>query len=273
MTQINWNALQSFDIGGAFNQGMQAGQQRRREQETDNALRALIANPNDTNVVNDLAKYDPGMAYRVQGQQQQAQAATHERDVKVRAAQGDPEAIAELAGIDWNAWKGISGPDKDKLKARNDFLGQAALRISQMPVGQQAQAWDSYVQQGVQLGYSDLAEYQGKYSPDAVQALIANAGQVAKLFELEKPELRNVAYGDTLLDVKPLARGEQPRVVVQPYGQGQQPAVPNGPDAEDIAMLRQNPNAAAQFDEVFGPGAAQRALGGGGGNATGNFPR
>ena len=69
MTQINWNALQSFDIGGAFTKGMEAGQQRRREMETDNALRALIANPNDTNVVNDLARYDPRMAMQVQGQQ------------------------------------------------------------------------------------------------------------------------------------------------------------------------------------------------------------
>lgn len=222
MTQINWNALQSFDIGGAFNQGMQAGQQQRRERAIDDAYRGLIANPNDPGVVNALAQYDPRAAYQISGQQQQSQAASQERDIKIRAAQGDPAAIAELAGVDWSAWKDVSAPDKEKLKARTDFLGQAALRISQLPADQQPQAWDSYVQQGVQMGYGDLAEYQGKYSPEAVQALIANAGQVSKLFELEQPRYQVIPEGGMLVNTR------DPAALAQ-VGAGGQQAPQGGP--------------------------------------------
>lgn len=45
-------------------------------------------------------------------------------------------------------------------------------------------------------------------------------------------------------------------------GGGQvQHAAPSEPPAEAIAQLRSNPDAAAQFDEIFGPGAAARYLG------------
>lgn len=45
------------------------------------------------------------------------------------------------------------------------------------------------------------------------------------------------------------------------------------PPAEAIAELRRDPSGAAEFDEVFGVGAAARVLGegGGGGRVTGNF--
>lgn len=45
------------------------------------------------------------------------------------------------------------------------------------------------------------------------------------------------------------------------------------PPAEAIAELQQNPGTAAQFNEVFGPGAAERILGQGGpASAPGGFP-
>ena len=201
MVDINWGILRPVDIGGAFNQGVEAGRQRRAESALDEQFRTMAQNPNAP-VSNDLLRFAPQQAYQLSQQQRQQQKADKERDVKVRAAKGDKAAIAELAGIDWDAWTKISKADKDAIKARNDYMGNAALRISQAPEAQRPQLWDAAVQQGVQLGYSDLASFQGQYSPQSLEALIANSGQVAKLFELERPSYMAPVDGAPLINVK-----------------------------------------------------------------------
>jgi hypothetical protein len=208
MTNPNWGLLGGgSNFSGALMQGYEFGSQMRerkeakdRETAVDDVYRGMING--DPNSVNALAQIDPRGAYQMKVQQDQAVEAEEERQIKIRAAQGDPAAISELAGIDWNAWRQISAPDKDQLKKRTDYLGQAALRISQMPEQQRAQAWDSYVQQGVQMGYNDLAQYQGQYSPQALEAVIANAGQMTDLFALEKPQYMAVPNDADLVNVK-----------------------------------------------------------------------
>jgi hypothetical protein len=65
------------------------------------------------------------------------------------------------------------------------------------------------------------------------------------------------------------------RMVVQP-NDGSHPAggaVGGGIPGEAAARLKANPQEAAQFDEIFGPGSAQRVLGGSTGSApSSNFP-
>lgn len=244
MSQINFGMLN--DGGGfqnALMQGVQYGthlrqqkQAQEREAAVDNAFRGMIAG--DPNAVNALAQVDPRAAYQMKVGQDQSAQVERERQIKIRAAQGDKAAIAELAGVDWDAWTKISQPDKDALKRKVDYLGQAALRISQAPEQQRAQMWDAYVQQGVQMGYGDLAEYQGQYNPQALEALIANAGQVSKLFELERPQYMAVPNDADLVNVKDpgalKAFGEQ-RAAVPQAGQiedgyrfkGGNPADPN----------------------------------------------
>lgn len=51
---------------------------------------------------------------------------------------------------------------------------------------------------------------------------------------------------------------------------GQAAATPNIPEGA-VRMLIQNPNLRGDFDKKYGKGAADRVLGGGGSNATGNF--
>ena len=208
MVDINWGILRPVDIGGAFNQGVEAGRQRRAESALDEQFRTMAQNPNAP-VSNDLLRFAPQQAYQLSQQQRQQQKADKERDVKVRAAKGDKAAIAELAGIDWDAWTKIGQRDKDAIKARNDYMGNAALRISQAPEAQRPQLWDAAVQQGVQLGYSDLASFQGQYSPQSLEALIANSGQVAKLFELEKPNYQVIPEGGTLVNTRDPAALQQ----------------------------------------------------------------
>lgn len=205
MTQINWNALQSFDIGGAFNQGMQAGQQRRREQETDNALRALIANPNDTNVVNDLAKYDPGMAYKIQGQQQQQMRAQQESAARVAAVRGDQGALEELAGINFEDYLKLDTRQKEQYKQGIDTIGQLAM-LADTP-----EEWDDIVGQ---LG-PDFAQYRGRF--DLRQSVIAQAGQAKEFIAQNEPKYQVIPEGGTLVNTR------DPAALAQVAGQNTTP--------------------------------------------------
>lgn len=244
------NALmQGYQFGSHMKQRQQ---EKEREQATDNAYRGMIAG--DPNAVNALAQVDPRAAYQMKAGQDQNMQAERERQIKVRAAQGDKAAIAELAGVDWNAWTKISQPDKDMLKRKVDYLGQAALRISQAPEAQRPQLWDAAVQQGVQLGYNDLAEYQGQYNPQALEALIANAGQVSKLFELERPQYMAVPNDADLVNVKDPG-------ALKAFGE-QRAAVPQAGQVEDGYRFKGgNPADPNAWEKV----------GDAGGNASGGF--
>ena len=257
MVDINWNILRPVDIGGAFQQGIEQGRQRRAEAEIDKQLAAMAQNPNAP-ISNDLMRFAPREAYALQQQRGQQQQAQRERDVKMRAAQGDKAAIAELAGIDWDAWTKIGQRDKDAMKARNDYLGNAALRISQAPEAQRPQLWDAAVEQGIALGYTDLAGYRGQYNPQSLEALIANSGQIAKLFELERPSYMAPVDGAPLINVK------DPAAVAQWNSGGQAPvASPTSKEAYD---------ALPPGSQYTAPDGTIRIKGGGGvGNGAGNF--
>lgn len=228
MTQINWNALQSFDIGGAFNQGLQAGQQRRREMETDNALRALIANPNDPNVVNDLARFDPRMAMQVQGQQQQTMQAGQLRGARVAAAQGQPGAVEALAGIDWDSYRALSKEQREQAKAGIDTIGQLALAADT------PEKWDNIVGQ---LAQSDpqFQQYIGKFA--LREGILAQAGEIKAFLEQQQPKYQVIPEGGTLVNTRDPAAlaqvagqnaGPQPGAVEDGYRfRGGNPADPN----------------------------------------------
>lgn len=89
---------------------------------------------------------------------------------------------------------------------------------------------------------------------------------------------RVTALNDPLVNM-PLPGGRTfvgPRSEVVPTlgGGGQASGVPQttAPPAEAIAELKADPTGAAEFDEMFGAGAAARVLGGGTGNGVGGFP-
>lgn len=248
------------NAGNAFQQGYQVARENKRKDAYDNALSTLALNPNDQEAIQGLVKADPkaGFDYANQQRQQQAQAqrAQYESEIKQRAAQGDQQAVAELAGFDWDAWKSIGAQDKQQLKQRNDYLGQAALAISQLPDEQRSAAWDAYAQQGAQLGYGDLAQYVGQYSPDSLNSMIANTGNVAKMLELDAPNYRVIPEGGSLVNI------DNPEAINEFNEQSNQVKPPEVGAVDGGYRFRGgDPSKQENWEKV----------GGGSGNATGGF--
>lgn len=263
MTQINWNALQSFDIGGAFNQGMEQGQQRRREQATDNALRALVANPNDTNVVNDLARYDPGMAYKVQGQQQKARQAAAEAEARRGAVRGDAQSLEALAGFNIDDYLKLDKRSQDEYKQGIDTIGQLAM-LADTP-----EEWDDIVGQLAQAN-PEFNKYRGRF--DLRQSVIAQAGQAKEFIEQNQPRYQVVPEGGMLVNTRDQAALAQvgagnlsgtnadgsSRTIFQEMGMTEEQAAPIIQGAMQRKFI--SPEDFAAIQQSLGPNGQQAAL-------------
>lgn len=96
-----------------------------------------------------------------------------------KATQGDRSAIDALAGVDVELFAKMDTRQREQVKERADFLGNAAMLISREPdQARAAAAWDAAIEAGLQRGYTDLAEYRGRYNPQALPGLIATSGAV-----------------------------------------------------------------------------------------------
>lgn len=249
-------------IGNAFQQGMQQAE----AYKTRSALQDYIKSPSEQAALN-VATYNPMLGMQLQereqgraaAQQKQA-AAQRQSQLQAAAAQGDKSALAELAGIDLDAWGKISTAEKQALAQRVDYIGQAALAVSQLPEQARPAAWDSYIMQGAQA-FPDLAQYQGKYSPDALNAALAQSGQVKTFLDLEKPQYMNVPIDADLVNVRDpeaLRQFQERR-----SGEGQ-----NLPSVTDEATYNAIPPGSRY---VTPDGQVRVKQGGAGGNASGNF--
>lgn len=226
-------------VGGAFATGLKHGQQERETREVKGALSAYAVNPDDPKAFRTLAQYQPELAIKI-GEQQRKRAQEQQiQRLTAAAAQGDKSAAAQLAGVDLDAWSKIDTHQRAQIKDRVDYIGQAALAVSRLPEGQRAQAWDQYIDQGVQAGHDDLAAYRGKYSPDALNAAIANAGQVKTLIDLTEPHYQTVPEGGSLVNtndpaaVQSFVNGQPAANIARPASKAEFDALP--PGAEFIA--------------------------------------
>lgn len=264
-------------IGQAFQSAFEAGQEKRKEHELNGVLSAYAVNPDDPGAVAKVAKYDPKLAISI-GQDQQSrkaaaqkqQSMAHQQDVQRRAATGDAGALAELAGIDLDAWKTLGEVDRKAVKDRVDYIGQAALQIKTLPPEQRGAAWDAAIEQAVQNGHPDLAQYKGHYSEQALDGAIYSAGLVDNLHRLTEPKYMAPPQGSALVNVRDPASIKQYNDMTAPGAQsgGQFGNIP----AVAIEHLKHDPSLKAQFDQKYGAGASDHVLGGSGGNVTGGFP-
>jgi hypothetical protein len=237
----------------AFQQGMDRARAEREEKQMRGALTAYALNPEDPQAFQMLAEHRPDLAIQVRGERDKREQAAAVADLQRRAAGGDRTAMAELAGIDLDAWDKLADNDRAVTGERASAIGQAALRISQLPEASRPAAWDAAVDQ-LSARFPELAEYKGQYSPEALMSAIDSAKLVNDFIGLSRPSYQAIPEGGTLVNTRDPA-------AVQSYmgrlGSTQQPAIP----ASAVESLRRGDGTAAQFDEVFGAGAAARALG------------
>lgn len=241
------------DIGGAIKQSRE-----------NSALAAYVETPGKESLA-DLARVNPRLGMQAQSQMQQQQQALakaeQERvanDLRVKAARGDSAALQQLVGIDFDGWKTLDASQKKMMADQTAYTGQAALRISQLPPEQQPVAWDQAIEQGVQAGYTGLADYRGKFSPEALKGAIDNAGLVEKFISLAEPKYMAVPNEAGLVNVRdPNAirqfQAERTTQVAAPASKADYDALPPGA-------------------EYRAPDGSIKRKGGGGSNATGSFP-
>lgn len=198
---VNWNlGLMQSNPLAMVQAGFQQGQAMRQEHDQRNALLGYVKNPNDPSAAVNFAQAGDGrMAMQVMGDQRQQASQARLADVRTRAAQGDPAAKSELAGLDWEGWAKLDEGTRKQAKERVEVLGQAAL-IADTP-----QKWDAVIDQ-LAPQYPELARYKGKFSPEARNAVIAQAGEAKALMEQLEPKYVSVPAGGYLEDVNPRSR-------------------------------------------------------------------
>lgn len=242
----------------AFMGGLDRGRAEREDREVKGALSAYAMNPDDPQVFEQLARYRPDFAIQIREDQTKRAQAAHMADLQRRAATGDRSAKAELAGIDLDAWDKIDDNERQATTERASVIGQAALRISQLPPEQRPQAWDQAIDQ-LAPRYPELAEYKGRYSEEALMSAIDQAGKVNDFFDLERPRYQAIPEGGTLVNTSDPA-------AVQSFTSGQSADLP-------VVSSPEQARALPPGTEFRTPdGRVLRVPGGGGGNVTSGFP-
>lgn len=275
---INWGMAQQPNALAMMLQGYDEGKKMRREEAGRNAMMRILSGgtqqptgqtpgigdglpgaqggaPQAPDFGADLgavAQVDPGMAMKLHG-------VLDERNIKARRAQliplaqqGDRNAAIELMGIDPQTAKLLSDEQKAGIIDAGKYLSEAAFNIVTLPENQRAAAWDSYIEQGT-ARFPGLAQYRGKYSPQALQSAVAQAGQMQEFMTFQQPKyvpvgengLQGFQYG------KPIGEGQPPAT-----GQASQtPIIPTRPagktDSDLLREAREAIDGGAPYEQVF----------------------
>lgn len=241
---VNWSiAQQPSAFDRAFQGGFQQGEYIRQRQEQTaqrNALAGYATNPNEQ-TFNALAQAAPEYAIQVRGQRDQQAQEARAQQMRQQAAQGDPQALAELAGVDLNAWRGLNSDQQRRLGETATVLGNVAMQIGTLPEEQRAAAWDAQVDQLSQR-FPEIASERGQYSPENLAATINEAGMFQQFYQSQQPDYMAIPEGGTLVNTR------DPAAISQ-FGQGQQSPAQQ-PVARNIgdATYYQNPSTGEWFD-------------------------
>lgn len=229
MPEINWGMAQMPDFGGNALAAFEQGRQIARQRKTEEAWGAYAANPDDPNALNALAQYDPKSAIALRQDAEKRRREMMAQDLQRKAVAGDPAAMAQLSGIDLDAWSKLDTQQRTVAKQRAEYIGNSALAISRLPPQQQAAAWDAAIEQGVQLGMTELASQRGKYSPQGLQAAISSAGMMSKFIDMTEPKYQVVPQGGSMVNTNDPSAIKQFQQQQAGGGSGDLPRV-NTPD-------------------------------------------
>jgi hypothetical protein len=130
---IEAGIIQPLDYAGTARQGFEYGQQKRREMDTDKALNALMANPEDPNAIQMLGQADPskGLVYQQHIAEKQKVRAKELTEVFGRAARAAKTPQQWDALATWLSQNGIPGAanvvGKFTPEMRAGYMAQAGL--------------------------------------------------------------------------------------------------------------------------------------------------
>lgn len=217
---IDYNALRSPNIAGAFQQGFEGGREMKRQQMEQNALAAYAQNPSDPGSTNALLGVNPRLAIQLQGQQREQMQQQQVSQLTQAAAGGDRAAQQQLWGLAPEIAAKLDTNQRQMLDQGMKAIGSAAYEVALMPPEQRAAAWDRRIAFLAQ-SYPEIAKYRGQYSPENLQGVLAQTGMTEKVMEAMQPRYQAIPEGGTLVNTR------DPRAVAQ-FGTGGLPPPPAG---------------------------------------------
>lgn len=196
-------------VGQQVQAGFQAGRQARQENDTRNALSALVTNPGDQQAMQTLAHSNPQAALQMQDRNRQSQAqqakAQQEQqtaDLTQRALGGDEAALNELATVNFQRYSALADDQKAAAREEAKAFAGAALDVLQLPFNERQGRIVGYAQQMPQYAdeINQLAFLPPEEQEAALRAAIVEGNLIEKLHAMERPRYQAIPEGGTLVD-------------------------------------------------------------------------
>lgn len=266
MGYINFTNGAQAGFQNALAMGMQMGAQAREAAERREYKNALAQfDPENPETLQPIMAANPEVGLKLREDVRARQQERELGELTQRAMGGDQAAMQQLATVNFDRWRELGTQTRQAAEREAKVFGNAAMDVLGRPRAEWQAALAAYVQQ---LGpefpeIQKILQVPPEQQEAMLRAAVAEAGMVRQMQEMLDPDWRAVPAGGYLENVNPRSN---PNV-----GQGA-PVGQRGIPPAAVEALRRGEGTPEQFDEMFGPGAAARIMGGAGSNASGGFP-
>jgi len=201
MSEINFGLLQPVDVGALTSQGFATGMAMVKHVQTQSALKAYLANPDNPQAYNALAAYDPATAATIQLQRQnQLKYNTEVQNLATRKQVGSLAASGDISGAkaaaassgDFDLVNTLNKMGEDERKQTTDrYTGTApiAYQAAKLPYEQRRAFIQSATPELKALGWTD-GQLAGFDPTDAnLAAIVGTGSKLSELVAADKPQL------------------------------------------------------------------------------------